>query len=307
MRFFRSIRWIYVGCAIALMCGACAKDESAPGSEPEPASAAAERYPLRGIVVAVDPARKQITVAHNPVTGYMAGMTMPFNVRDAEAVALAKRGQYINATLVVDGERSWLELERDSLSPAGELPPDAVASISAGAHPGDEVPDFTLVNQDDSPISMRQFRGKAVALTFIYTQCPLPDFCPLMSRNFATIERELRNRPDLAGKTQLLSVTIDPRNDTPDVLKAHRAAYLSDADSVTATHWQFATGTEAQVKAITRYFGLTFDIASGLINHSLRTIVIGPDGRIRNVYISNDWHTADVVADLARAVGSRLN
>src|SRR5262245_52958016 len=132
-----SIRWIQLACAIALMCGAaaCGKDKSAPGSEPEPASAAAERYALSGIVVAVDPARNQITVAHNPVTGYMAGMTMPFNVRDAEAVALAKPGQYINATLVVDGKRSWLELQRDSLSPADQLPPDAVASISAGAHP----------------------------------------------------------------------------------------------------------------------------------------------------------------------------
>jgi protein SCO1/2 len=301
-----STRWIHAGCAIALMCGAaaCAKDEGAPEPLPAAASVAAERYPLSGIVVAADPARKQITVAHNPIAGYMAAMTMPFNVRDAKAVASAKRGQYIDATLVVDGEHSWLELERDSLRPADKLPPADVASVSAGAHPGDEVPDFALVNQDNSPISMRRFRGKAVALTFIYVQCPLPDFCPLMSKNFAAVERELRNKPDLAGKTQLLSVTIDPKNDTPDVLKAYRATYLSDADSAAPTHWQFATGTEAQVKAITGYFGLTVDIATGQINHSLRTIVIGPDGRVHNVYIGNDWHPADVVADLARAAGS---
>lgn len=303
-----STRWIHLGCAIALMCGAtaCAKDEGAPDPLPA-ASAAAKRYPVSGIVVASDPARKQITVAHNPITGYMAAMTMPFNVRDAGAVASAKRGQYIDATLVVGGEHSWLELEPDSLRPADELPPDAVASVSAGTHPGDEVPDFALVNQDNSPISMRQLRGKAVALTFIYVQCPLPDFCPLMSKNFAAVERELRNKPDLAGKTQLLSITIDPKNDTPDVLRAYRATYLSDAERAASTHWQFATGTEAQIKAITGYFGLTVDIATGQINHSLRTIVIGSDGRVRNVYISNDWDPADVVADLVQAAKSGLN
>src|SRR5438552_2306208 len=119
-------------CAMALMLGAaaCAKDEGAPEELPAAASAAAKRFPLRGIVVSVDPARKQITVVHNPIAGYMAAMTMPFNVRDARAVASAKRGQYIDATLVVDGDHSWLE--RGSLRPGDKLPPAQVASVSAG-------------------------------------------------------------------------------------------------------------------------------------------------------------------------------
>jgi protein SCO1/2 len=239
----------------------------------------------------------QIVVAHNAIEGFMPAMTMAFNVKDPRPVEMARRGQFIEATLVVDGQYSWLE--KGSLRPGNNISPEQKTSVSAGARPGDEVPDFALVNQDGQPISLAQYRGRALALTFIYVRCPLPEFCPLLSKNFAAIEQELGADPELRDRTRLLSISFDPENDTPEVLKKYADTYRPPGTP--PDHWQFATGTSPQVAAVTGFFGLTF--AEGRqVDHSLRTIVIRPDGRVHRVYIGNDWRAADLMADLRSAV-----
>ena len=174
--------------------------------EPPPtASPNANRYDLRGKVVSFDKARREVTIAHEIIPGYMEAMTMPFTLNEEWVFDVLTPGAQIQATLVVDGAKSWIETP--TVTQMAETPEAAGATPGPEPEPGMELPDFTLVNQDGEKISLRQFRGEQLVLTFIYTRCPLPDYCPLMTRNFGEIGQSLLRE---SRKTRLLSVTIDP-------------------------------------------------------------------------------------------------
>jgi protein SCO1/2 len=235
----------------------------------------------------------------------MDAMTMPFVVKDAWVFGVARPGDTITATLVIDGSRSWLEnavitepaqpdLAAGSASPAGRPDPK----------PGDPVPDFVLTNQDSNRIRLGQYQGRALVLTFIYTRCPLPDFCPLMSSNFAEIERVLQRDRNLYDKTHLLSITLDPDFDTPQVLQNYGGTYTKEAGSGGFDHWEFATGSTDEIKSIAEYFGLRYWNDGTQIVHSLRTAVISPNGKLVKLYIGNDWKPSGIVSDLE---GLKLN
>ena len=184
-------------------------------------AATRRRYELTGKIVAVEPEKHQVTVSHEDIKGYMPGMTMPFTVRDQINLKELSPNDKLTATLVVDGTHTWLEdLIVTHVSSDGSAPPAAML-----ASEGDEVPNFTLRNQDNREIHIRDYRGKALLLTFIYTRCPVPDYCTLMSNNFAQIDRALGQDPELYEKTHLLSISIDPGYDTPEVLKSYGAAH----------------------------------------------------------------------------------
>ncbi|HEY6331163.1 MAG TPA: SCO family protein, partial [Blastocatellia bacterium] len=187
------------------------------------------RYELKGKVVSIDPELKEVTVDHQAIPGYMDAMTMPYVLKDEWAYGILKPGDQINATLVVDGLHSWLQdvvISEETPNPAGSGP-TGMAEPTTGA----AVPNFSLVNQDSASVDINQYRGKTILLTFVYTRCPLPDYCPLMSMNFAAIEKELQKDPPLYAKTLLLTVTIDPDYDKPQVMRSYGAAYTNDAGS----------------------------------------------------------------------------
>ena len=178
-----------------------------------------KRYELKGKVLTVEKDKHLVTVAHEEIKDFMQAMTMPFTVRDEWAFDVLAAGDQITAVLVVDGTESWLEnivITKGSPEPATGASPAGL-----GAKPGDEIPDFFLVNQNNQPIHIAQYRGKALLLTFIYTRCPLPEYCTLMSNNFSLIDRELQKQPEIHEKVHLLSVTIDPDYDTPAVLRSY--------------------------------------------------------------------------------------
>jgi protein SCO1/2 len=254
-----------------------------------------QRFDLRGKVVAVDANAGTVAVAHQAILGYMSAMTMSFVVKDRWALKVLKPGQSITATLVIQGDHSWLEglvvteegkPESNSLAPSGPIPSPL----------GQEVPDFSLVNQDGKRIHFRQYHGKALLLTFIYTRCPLPDYCPLMSRNFEQIAEQIRSDSRLAASTHLLSISIDPEFDTPAVLRAYARNYAGTLRSF--DQWEFATGTPEQVRKVAEFFGLRYWTDRGQIVHALVTVLIGPGGQVTQVYRGNDWQPAHVVSDL---------
>ena len=239
-----------------------------------------------------------MTVDHEDIKDFMEGMTMPFTVRDEWAFSVLAPGDQITATLVVDGTESWLEniiIIKSNTEPGAKGSPGAV-----GANTGDEVPDFALVNQNNQPIRTGQYRGKAVLLTFIYTRCPIPEYCTLMSNNFSQIERELQKLGSLHEKTRLLSVSIDPEYDTPAVLRSYGASHTGRYGDETFSHWEFATGTKEQVKEVAQFFGLQYYPEKDQIIHGLRTIIIAPDGKVAKVYRGNEWKPAEVLEDLRR-------
>jgi protein SCO1/2 len=258
---------------------------------------AGTRYDLKGRVVSVDKKGKQLIIAHEPVAGYMDAMTMGFNVKDQSVLDYAQPEDNIQATLIVDGDRSWLEgviLARLS----AEVPTETGASAASEPETGAVVPDFTLVNQDGKPVSLNQYRGRALALTFIYTRCPLPDFCPLMNQNFAAIDSALQRDAELYAKTHLLSITVDPEFDTPDVLKSFGAAFATRQGEPPFAHWEFATGSPEEIRNIAAFFGLSYQQDADQIIHSLRTAIISPDGKVVKVYRGNEWKPDELIKDL---------
>ena len=201
-------------------------------------------------------------------------------------------GDQIHATLVL-GKHAELQ----DISFTKQSTPTA-ADTTSSFHvpdPGDQVPDFALVNQNGKRIHLAQFRGKPLLLTFIYTRCPLPDFCLLMSNNSSEILKQLHEDPQAFEKAQLLSITIDPEQDKPDVLRQYGKRYVGDIDG-NFQHWQFATGSAEQIQKAADYFGLSFNQKSGQIVHSLSTVLIGSDGKVVKVYLGNDWKPADVAS-----------
>jgi protein SCO1/2 len=255
-----------------------------------------KRYELKGKVVAVEKDKHLVTLAHEDIKDFMEAMTMPFTVRDEWAFDVLAPGDQVTATLVVDGAEAWLEnliVAKTSTEPAPQTSPGA-----SEAQPGDAVPDFALVNQNNQPIRIAQYRGKALLLTFIYTRCPIPEYCTLMSNNFAAIDQELQKQPDLYGKTQLLSISIDPGYDTPAVLRSYGASHTGRYEDENFAHWEFAAGTMEQVKEVAKFFGLQYYPEKGQIIHGLRTVIIGPDGKVAKIYRGNEWKPAELLKDL---------
>jgi len=229
----------------------------------------------------------------------MPAMTMPFKIKNDADLEMLAPGDEVTGTLVVDGISSWVEI---STITEGGGPLSPTAAVPGEPKPTDEVPDFALTNQDGKRIHLAQYRGRALALTFIYTRCPQPDQCTLMSSNFATIDRELQKQPELYQKTHLLSISFDPDYDTPKVLRSYGASHTERYSDEGFQHWEFATGSSDEVKGIAQFFGLRYyhDTESGQdqVIHSLRTAVIGPDGKLVKLYRGNEWKPEEVIADL---------
>jgi protein SCO1/2 len=280
---------IFFVCILSLiLLPACRRDRST-----------GKRYDFKGKVVSIDKDKQQVTIAHDEIKGYMPGMVMPFKLKEAWPFEILAPGNEITATLVVDGASSWLEevkVTQESIDTTAGTAVDTEVKI------GTEVPNYGLVNQDSKPIKLHDYRGKALLLTFIYTRCPLPDYCDLMSNNFAEVDAELQKQGNVYDKTHLLSISIDPAYDTPQVLRSYGAAHTGRYSDETFGHWEFASGTKDQVKGIAQFFGLRYYEGGDQIIHGLRTVIVTPEGKVYKVYRSNDWKPADAANEVIKAL-----
>ena len=262
-------------------------------------SANEKRYDLKGKVVAVNKSERTATIAHEDIKGYMPAMTMPFKIKNDADLEMLKPGDQVTGALVVDDVESWVEITAIVEGPVTDL---QTVDVPGEPRPGTDVPDFGLVNQDGKRIHLAQYRGQALALTFIYTRCPMPDQCTLMSNNFAAIDQELQKQPDIYAKTHLLTISFDPEYDSPKVLRSYGASHTGRYTDETFQHWEFAGGSADEVKGVAQFFGLRYfhDTESGQdqVIHSLRTVVIGPDGKLFKLYRGNEWKPAEIVDDL---------
>ncbi|MEW6128709.1 MAG: SCO family protein [Acidobacteriota bacterium] len=255
-----------------------------------------KRYELAGKVVAVDLRGKTVTISHEEIKGYMEPMTMPFRVLGKDEFYLDKMnaGDRVQATLVVAGSRSWIENLIVTQESREALPPTAQVTEP---QPGEQIPDFTLINQDGKKISINQYKGKALLLTFIYTRCPLPDYCPLMTSNFAEINKAITSQPELQKRAHLMSITVDPEYDKPAVLRAYGVQHNPNQSF---ENWEYATGSSDEIKKIASHFGLYYSTQEDQIVHNLQTALIAPDGKFVKIYRGNEWKPADVVSDLQK-------
>lgn len=249
-------------------------------------------------MLAVDVAHQQLTIKHGDIPGFMPGMTMSYAVATPALMAGRSPGETIRATLAVsDATGQLVAIEHTGSAP---LPTgtNEVALASSLLSPGDPMPDVALIDAHDRRRTLAEWKGTATLITFVYTRCPLPTFCPLMDRNFETLQRTLLADPTLRGRVKLLSVTIDPTFDTPAVLAAHAAQVKADP-----AVWTFLTGDVGTIDHLAAQFGVGIlrDPAQATnITHNLRTTLIGADGRIAKVYSGNDWTPAEVLADVRK-------
>ncbi len=282
-----------------LLFAAC---EKTPTSR-QTASPDAKHYPFKGKIVSVDKAKKTVTVAHEEIPNYMDAMTMAFPVKSDFVLNDLTKDADIQADLVVDTDGFWLEnIAVSSAAPNANQPAPPVNENFAQV--GKEISDFSLVNQDGKPTSLKDFRGKSLAITFIYSRCPLPEYCILMSKNFSDAAKQVQNSPELKDKIRLLSISFDPQTDTPQKLKEYGLGYLGKDAKPDFTVWQLGTGTDAQIKNVANYFGLQYETDASnkaLINHSLVTFVIAPDGKVSKVFPGNDWTPDDLLRELEAA------
>lgn len=274
-------------CFISLVAGGCSKNG---GTD-------LVTFPLRGEIVRIDSAQMRVTVSHQAIPNYMNAMTMPFKVHDAALLRGLSVGDSIQATLAVSRTESWLE--QIAVVGKGETPPplSPEAIITAKVfRPGEPFPDESLLNQDGKALRLSSFRGKVLALTFIYTRCPLPDFCIRMSSQFARIQKSLRAEGSLNGKWHLLSVSFDPKFDRPAVLQRYAREYGADFST-----WDFLTDADTTGPVIRRLadgLGLEYSADEGLIDHNLRTVIIGPDGNLSKVITGNEWKPEEVTSEV---------
>jgi protein SCO1/2 len=266
-----------------------------------------KRYPIKGIVVAVNKAEHTAGIKHEDIPGYMQSMTMDFKIKNNADLEVMKPGDQITGTLVVDDTSSWIEVT--AITEGGpQITP--TTAVPGEPKPGDEIPDFTLTNQDGKPIRLSQYKGKALVLTFVYTRCPQPDQCTLMSNNFAAIDKQLQQAPDVYARTHLLTVSFDPEYDTAKVMRSYGASHTGRYSDETFDHWEFATGTPEEAKRIAEYFGLRYfkDSSTGedQVIHSLRTAVIDGHGKLVKLYRGNEWKPAEITDDL-KSLASNSN
>ena len=258
-------------------------------------------YELRGQILAVDAVRREITIKHDDIKGFMPGMTMPFKVRDATLLEGRVPGDLVRATLVVEGSEGYLKaIERAGHAPLTEAPPRPRVDA---LNQGDEIPDVALVDETGTTRQMREWRGRALAVTFVYTRCPLPDFCPRMDRQFADAQQLVMDDDALRGRVQLLSISFDPEYDTPAVLATHAKKMGADPAA-----WNFLTGDQADVESFAALFGVSVmreGADPGSVVHNLRTAIVDANGRLVKVMNGMQWTPPELVAELRSAVGVR--
>jgi protein SCO1 len=283
---------IFLVMAIGLACNRSEKS----------AEQSTKRYALKGKVVSIDKNVGTAIVDNEPILGFMDAMVMSYTIKPASMLSQLQPGDLITADVVVEPDQYWLEnvkVTGHSAAPAAK--PAASLHIPS---PGDDVPDFKLVNQSGKSISLHQYRGQTLLLTLIYTRCPFPDFCPRVSHEFAEIDKQVRGDPARFGKTHLLSISFDPAHDTPRVLREYGFALAGSKDPSLFAHWEFAAVPQPALPKFADYFALTYKEEGGLITHSLSTAVISADGKIFRWYHGVDWRASDLLQDIAAAKAS---
>ena len=261
-------------------------------------------FVVNGVVRGIDLAEKSVRIEHQEIPDYMPAMTMPLTVRNTRILGGVSVGDSIKFTLIVTEEDSWIEkIEKTAASNGNAFAATATATATVReverVQAGEPVPNFSLIDQEGRSFQLSDFKGKAVLVTFIYTRCPIPNFCPLMSKNFLSLQERLQKQ--FPGKFQLISISIDPTFDKPEVLKEYAARYTQDTNT-----WTFATGTKEDIDSVANLMGLVHMPENGLISHDLRTALISPDGTLVHLWKSNVWTPYEVQRHVAEQFG-KLN
>ena len=266
-----------------------------------------QTFQVRGVIVELSASGKTVRIRHEEIPDYMPAMTMPFDVRDTNELAGFAAGDTVIFQMKVTETDGWIEQIKKTAVAAAQtniLPAGATMRIVREVEPlseGEVLPDYHFTNQLGRAVSLAELRGNAVVITFIFTRCPFPTFCPLMTSNFKSVHELLSNNSNAPTNWQLLEITIDPEFDTPARLKGH--ATMLKAESA---RWSFLTGSLMDVTALSEQFGLQFTREpGGGISHNLRTVVIDATGHVQKIIPENKWTPQELADELVKAAGAK--
>ena len=253
-----------------------------------------DHYDTRGVVRGFSPDRSTVEIQHEDIPGFMPSMTMPFLARDSKQIAELKTGDAISFRIAVTQKDFWIEnvkkIRRESVNVAEPKRTSPVsANTEARLKEGDKMPPFSLTNQNGELISLDTFMGQPFLLTFVFTRCPVPNFCPRMSNNFEELQTAIKGDTGALATTRLLSVTLDPGYDTPKVLNDYAAFHHADSKI-----WTFATGDEKEIDSLTHAFSVYRQNEGGTISHGLATALINRNGTIERIWRGNAWTPTEV-------------
>jgi protein SCO1/2 len=275
-----------------LILTACHK-QSVPAPTPE------QTFAVNGLVKELEPDGKTVVIQHEAISNYMAAMTMHYEVRDPKELRGLQPGDAISFRLIVTSKEGWIEgITQRQKSPEASPPPPAV-QISRAVEPldeGDMLPEYHFTNELGEAVSLGQYKGRVLALTFFFTSCPFPNFCPRLTGNFAEAAAQLNHTPGAPARWHLLSISFDPKNDTPQRLLSYAKSAHYDPG-----HWSFLTGDPVQISELADQFGEIFWPEVGGISHNLRTVVVDARGRVRKIYQGNKWTSAELVREMVQA------
>jgi protein SCO1/2 len=299
-------RFSFAGFVAVWLVSSCRENPTTGDFSHRSTTATQQIYSVTGLVREIKMDRRTAVIQHEEVPGYMPAMTMPFKAKSTNEINTLQPGDQISFRLVVTQDEGWIEQVRKlSRGSVNTLP--AVGSFRRvrevdPLNVGDLVPDYSFTNEVGEAVSLSGFKGKALALTFIFTRCPFPDFCPRMSGNFSQACKKLNEMPDSPSNWHLLSISFDPAFDTPAMLRALAKRYNYDPKK-----WNFVTGALIDIDAITEQFGLSFSRDGQSFNHNLRTVVIDARGRVQKIFVGNEWKSDELVAELVKAAKARAD
>lgn len=274
-----------------MLAAGCKPEASAP-----PATTATNQtYSVQGVVEAIPPDHRHATIKHEKIPGYMAAMTMDFSVRDTNALNGIAPGDEIACTLVVTADDDWIENIRRT-GKAGVTAPAGWHLAEPDLSVGDTLPDYEFMSEAGRPVRFSDFRGRAVAFTFFFTSCPLPEYCPRMNRNFSEARKLLTTGAHAVTNWEMLSISFDSSFDTPQVLSGYAKFYRGDDTN----RWLFAVASTNTLASLGPKVDLNFWRENGSISHNLRTVVMDGAGKITKQFDGNDW-TPQQLADAIRA------
>jgi len=299
--------WHFISILGSIML-AVSSGKTPPASTPAPSATAPTQrvFQVKGTILELLPAEKSVRIKHEAIPGYMDAMTMPFDVKDTNELAGLEAGDGISFRLTVTEREGWID-QLKKLSPprTNTLPTTGPFRFVRDVDPlnvGELLPNYRFTNHLGQPVNLSQFRGQALAFTFIFTRCPYPNFCPLMSNNFREVQDLLLKTPNGPTNWQLFTISFDPDWDTPARLKAYAQSMRHDP-----RHWSFLTGDLGDITAIAEQVGEVFtrDADGPGISHNLRTVVVDVRGRVQKIISGNKWQPAELVEEIRKAAAAK--
>lgn len=259
-------------------------------------AAAMRTFDARGVILEVKSDNMQVVIRHEAITNYMDGMTMPFKVKNREELTGLATGDEVAFQLHVTDAESWVDHFVKTGRTEKITPPADPAPAEMSMHPKNPLLDYKFTNELGQAVSFNDFRGQALAVTFFYTRCPLPEFCPRLSKNFQQASEKLKKMTNAPANWHFISVSFDPDFDTPEMLRSYGQSYQYDP-----AHWSFFTGPKEKIGELARGAGVQYEANDGTINHNFRTLIVDTQGHLQMVFPTSGDLSDQIVSEILKA------